>query len=167
MVKRNRLNLMVLRLKALPPRLRRAIITRAFGHRVRFAAAAGVQFDELSEARAVAFLSDRRKVQNHIGTVHAAAMALLAESVTGAVFGMNVPDSHVPLLKSMQLDYTHRAQGGLRAVATLSQATRDHIRSEKRGDVEVPVTVTDATGAEPLQAHMVWAWIPKKPEDHE
>ena len=31
------------------------------------------------------------QVQNHIKGVHACAMALLAESATGAVFGMNVP----------------------------------------------------------------------------
>ena len=36
------------------------------------------------------------QVQNHIKGVHACAMALLAESATGAVFGMNVPDSAIP-----------------------------------------------------------------------
>ncbi len=45
----------------------------------------------------------RRKVQNHIGGIHACGMALLSESATGLVFGMNVPDSHVPLIKSMKV----------------------------------------------------------------
>lgn len=162
MPKRNLLSRRVSQLKILPSTLRHLVITRAFGRRVRFAGTAGVEFDELTEGRAVAFLSDARKVQNHIGTVHAAAMALLAESATGAVFAMNVADTHIPLLKQMHVDYTRRAQGGLRAVATLSEATRERIRTENRGEIEVPVTLTDATGAEPLQASMTWAWVPKK-----
>lgn len=164
MPKRNSLSRRVAQLKVLPSGVRRLIINRTFGRRVRFAGTAGVQFDELSENRVIAFLSDARKVQNHIGTVHAAAMALLAESATGAVFAMNVPDTHVPLLRQMHVDYTKRAQGGLRAVATLSEATRERIRTENRGEIEVPVTVTDAAGSEPLQASMTWAWVSKSEE---
>ena len=41
-------------------------------------------------------------------------------SATGAVFGMNLPDDKLPLLKSMTIDYTRVAKGDLRGVAALS-----------------------------------------------
>jgi uncharacterized protein (TIGR00369 family) len=161
MSERNRASHRLSQLKMLPSALRGAIITRIFGHREQFAGMAGVTIDELSEDRAVAFLSDTRKVQNHIGAVHEAAIALLAESATGAVFAMNVADSHEALLQEMNLRYRQGAQGGLRAVAALTEAARDRIATEPRGAMEVPVTITDATGEEPIRASLTWGWAPK------
>lgn len=54
---------------------------------------------------------DTLKVQNHIGGVHACGMALAAESATGILMGMNVPDSRLPLCKSMTIDFKRRAEG--------------------------------------------------------
>jgi acyl-coenzyme A thioesterase PaaI-like protein len=101
-------------------------------------------------------------VQNHIGGVHAAAMALLAETATGAVFGMTVPDTHLPLLKFMRVDYVKRANGSLRAEATLTPEQRQRLLTEDKGDLVVPVRVTDADGNEPIQVQMCWAWVPKR-----
>src|SRR5699024_11147394 len=130
MPNQNRLSRGIAKLNVLPPRIRKRVITRAFGSQVRFARTAGIKFDQLEPGHAVAFLSDARKVQNHIHTVHAAAMALLAESTTGAVFALDVPDTHVPLLKDMHVTYTKRARGGLRAIATLSETTRERMHNE-------------------------------------
>jgi acyl-coenzyme A thioesterase PaaI-like protein len=146
----------------LPAAMRGRLITAGFTSRVRFAGTGSVRFDTLTEERSVLILRNRKKVQNHIGGVHAAAMALLAESATGAVFGMNVPDSHVPLLKSMQVDYVKRAQGDLRAEASLSADQRQRIASEDKGDVVVAVKVTDEAGEEPILCQMTWAWVPKR-----
>lgn len=42
------------------------------------------------------------------------------------------------------------------------------IRTADKGEVTVALTVTDETGAQPIEAAMVWAWVPKvrrpKPE---
>ena len=88
-------------------------------------------------------------------------MALLAETATGALLGMNLPDDRVPLLKSMQLDYLKRAKGDLRAEATLTAAARARILAEEKAEILVPVKVTDETGEEPVQCRMLWAWVPK------
>jgi len=158
----NRLSQRIEKAGFLPARIRKLVITRAFGGQVRFARTAGIKFDQLEPGRAVVFLSDARKVQNHIRTVHAAAMALLAESATGAVFAMDVPGTHIPLLKAMQVTYTKQAKGGLRAIATLSETTRERMHNEERGEVDVPVSVSDVSGDEPLQAQLTWAWVPRK-----
>ncbi len=50
---------------------------------VKFAMTSGIRIEDLDETKAVVSLKNRRRVQNHIGGVHACGMALLAESATG------------------------------------------------------------------------------------
>jgi acyl-coenzyme A thioesterase PaaI-like protein len=150
------------RTEQLPAPLRRRLITLMFNRKVRFAGTAGIDFEALSPERAILHLKNRGRVQNHIRGIHAAGMALLAESATGAVFGMNVPDTHLPLLKSMHVDYVKRATGALRAEASLSVEQRARMGTEIKGDLIVPVRVTDAAGEEPIKCQMSWAWVPKK-----
>ncbi|MDR3416014.1 MAG: DUF4442 domain-containing protein [Nevskia sp.] len=147
---------------SLPTPLRRRVVTAAFTYRVRFAGTGGVQFEVLEEGRAVAVMRNRGKVRNHIGGVHAAAMALLAETTSGAVFGLSLPGDRVPLLKSMHIDYQRRAQGDLRAEATLALPQRRALQQKERGEMVVPVHVTDSSGEQPIECRMVWAWVPKE-----
>jgi uncharacterized protein (TIGR00369 family) len=162
MSKPNALSRAVAQVSGLPAGLRNRLITFMFTFKVRFAGTGGCEFESLEEGRAVLRMRNRRKVQNHIGGVHAAGMALLAETATGAVFGMTIPDTHLPLLKTMHIDYVKRASGGLRAEATLSPEQRQQIATAEKGSVAVPVRVTDEDGNEPIQAQMTWAWVPKK-----
>ena len=159
---RNRLARVVHKFDAYPAGLRRFLITWAFGGTVHFVRTAGLRFEELTEERAVLLIRNRRRVQNHIGTVHAAAVALLGETATGAVFGMNVPDDKFPILRSMRIDYTRRSQGALRAEAWLSPEQRASFVRDEKGDITVPVKITDETGESTVEAEYVWAWRPKK-----
>lgn len=158
----NRLSRVVAKIGKLPAGLRPFAITRMFTSQVRFAGTGAVQFLELEEGRALLQMKNVRKVQNHIGTIHATAMALLGETATGAALGMVLPDSRIPLLKSLHIDYVKRAQGTLRAEAALTPEMRARVLAEEKGDLMVPVRVTDETGAEPIKCQFVWAWIPKK-----
>ncbi len=158
----NSMSRLVGRTQALPEGLRQFILTRAFGRVVPFLGTAGLRFEEVSRQRLVVSLRNRRKVQNHIKGVHAAAMALLAETATGFVVGMNVPDDKLMLLKSMHVNYTRRSQGNMCAVATLDDAQIQRMYNEEKGDVTVTVAVTDESGEQPVSCEMVWAWVPKK-----
>ena len=162
MAKANSLTRVVDKLAGFPPPVRKLLITTAFNSQVRFAGTGGVQFEVLEEGRAVLVMRNRRKVQNHIRGIHAAAMSLLAETATGAVLGMTIPDTHIPLLKSMHVDYVRRAKGALRAEATLPPDMRERVLTQDKGDFAVPIRVTDEDGEEPIKAQMVWAWVPKK-----
>jgi len=75
---------------------------------------------------------------------------------------MNVPDSAVPVIKSVKIEYLKRATGGMRAEATLTDQQRDEIASKPKGDVLVQCRVTDESGIEPIRCEMIWAWVPKK-----
>jgi acyl-coenzyme A thioesterase PaaI-like protein len=110
----------------------------------------------------VVSIRNRRPVQNHIKGVHAAAMALLAETASGFLVGMNLSDDKLPLIKTLKVDYLKRTKGDMRAVATLSEEQKQQIYHQPKGEVSVSVIVTDESGEEPIRCEMLWAWVPKK-----
>ncbi len=158
----NRLNASLARLNFLPAGIRTSVISRVLGRVVPFVGTAGIIYEEISCEKVVVSLRNRRPVQNHIKGIHAAAMALIAETATGFVVGMNLPDNKLPLIKSLHVDYTKRTQGDMTATATLTAEQIEWIRTAEKGEVSVPIVVTDESGAEPIRCEMVWAWIPKK-----
>lgn len=158
----NKLSKMVSKIHSLPPSFHQFLLTKLFTSQVKFAGTAKLNVCEISNTRVVAKLANKKRVQNHIGGIHAVGAALAAESASGIVFGMNVPDSHLPLLKSMTLNFNKRMQGDITAVASLSEQQIAQIQSDAKGDLIVPVTLTDESGEEPIECLMNWAWTPKK-----
>jgi hypothetical protein len=53
-------------------------------------------------------------------------------------------------------------QGGLSAIARLSEEQIALITQEEKGNVFVPVTIEDESGQAPIQCQMEWAWVSKK-----
>lgn len=160
----NRLARTLQRIDALPALLRRPARNLALRRAVPFTGTAGLDFVALSPARTEIAVRNRRAVQNHIRSVHAAAIGLLAETASGMVVGMNVRDDCLPLCKSMRVDFKKRAAGALRAEARLSEPQRISMQSEPKGEVTVAVVVTDEAGANPVECEFVWAWVPKNPQ---
>lgn len=158
----NNLNRVVSKLDFLPPNLRSGVISRIFGRVVPYVGTSGLRYEELTSERVVVSIRNRRPIQNHINGVHAAAMALLAETATGFAVGMNLPDDKLPLIKTLKVDYVKRTKGDMRAVATLTKEQVRQIRTEPKGEVSVPVIVTDESGEEPIRCEMLWAWVPKQ-----
>ncbi|MDO8331446.1 MAG: DUF4442 domain-containing protein [Fluviicoccus sp.] len=146
----------------LPANLRAKAISKIFGSVVPLVGTAGLVYEELTPERVVVSIRNRRKVQNHIKNVHAAAMALLAETATGFCVGMNLPDDKLPLIKSLKVDYLKRSQGDMVAVAHLKPEDIVRIQTEPKGELLVSVTVTDESGNEPIKCEMLWAWVPKQ-----
>ena len=125
-----------------------------------FTGTAKLRYEEMSASSVQIFVANQPKVRNHIGGVHAMASTLAAETATGMVMGMNVRDDCLPVVKDMRVQFKKRGQGAMRAVATLTDAQRELIRSTTKGEVTVPVTVTDESGNQPIECEFIWAWIP-------
>lgn len=138
------------------------LMTQMFRYKVKLAGTTGIEVLS-TDGRTVTYRQkNRRKAQNHIGSVHAAAMALLAESSTGFIVGINLPGDKLPLIKTMHLNYVKRATGDMTAVASLTDEQIALMQTEPKGEVNVAVKVTDSTGIVPLECEMIWAWVPKK-----
>jgi acyl-coenzyme A thioesterase PaaI-like protein len=158
----NKLGRYVTKINSYPAWLVSPLLSLLFGKAIKFVGTASVKVDSLNFHQAVLSLANKAKVQNHIGTIHAAAMALLGESASGFLVGLHVADDRIPLLKSMQLNYVKRATGKLMATATLTDEQIQLIRNTEKGEITVLVQIKDELNVEPVIAEFVWAWVPKQ-----
>jgi len=158
----NRLARIVGRLNQLPDFARSRALTLLFSKAVPFVGTVGIRVDHLSSERCQISLANRRRVRNHIGSVHAIASLLLAESATGFLVGMHVPDDRVPVIKTVRGDYVKRAAGDMQVTAWLTADQQRMIREQEKGETSVPVEVRDGEGKAPILIEMLWAWTPKR-----
>lgn len=158
----NRVSRMTDKVNKLPEFIRSWALSKAVGSIVKMVGYLKINIESMSFEQVVVSVANKKRVQNHIGGVHACCTATLAETATGLVVGMNVPDTSLNLLKSMKITYQKRSTGGVKAVATLSNEQIESIRSVEKGELLVPVVVTDETGEEIVACEMLWAWVPKK-----
>lgn len=98
-------------------------------------------FDVLEPGRAVAHMKKRRAVTNHIGTVHAIAMANLCEFVAGTATEVSTPKTMRWIPRSMQIDYLGKATSDVSATAIVP-VIEDAITT----DVVVSVDLVDSSG---------------------
>ena len=158
----NRFSGIVAKINNAPAFMQSFLLTKMFCSQIKFAGTTGIKIESISHHHAKIILKNRKKVQNHIGGVHAIAAGVLAESATGIAFGMNVPDSRLPLLKSLTINYTRRMQGDLTAYAVITDEQIQMIAAQEKGDVLIKVTITDESGQEPVECFMEWAWVTKR-----
>ncbi len=159
----NRFGKAVAVIKKFPKATHSYLMTKLFCSQVKFANTAKIKIVDIEPRQVHLTLANRKMVQNHIGGVHAIAAALLAESATGIAFGMNLPDSALPLLKSMTIHYQRRMQGSLKAIATITDE-QIALLNEEKGNMDIIVSITDESGQQPIECVMTWAWITKKPK---
>ncbi|CAB1218037.1 DUF4442 domain-containing protein [Acinetobacter bouvetii] len=157
----NRLSKLVKATSKLPKGIRSTLWSKAFGRIVPMVGSAHLRYLEVSHSKVVVKIENHRAMQNHIGQVHACAMALIAETATGFVTGMNVPDSCIVLIKSFKVDFKKPTKGAMIATATLSDEQQKLMQSTEKGETLVKVQVTDESGEEPIQCEMLWAWVDK------
>lgn len=162
MSKPNRLSRLTGIVNKFPDGLRVFLLSKIIGRIVRFAGTASTRVEKLTPNECIIVLRNKKKVQNHIGSVHAAAMALMAESATGFITGLSVPDSRILVIRNLELEYKRRATGDMKAVSNFTDEQIAFIKNTEKGEIEVPIKITDATGEETAIARMVWAWTPKK-----
>lgn len=144
----------------LPEKQRASAFSLVFGTVVKFFGTSSLKFEVVSPERSIVLIRNRRKIQNHIGGVHAVAMALIAESATGSIVGLNLGSESIPVIKSMTVNYLKRSKGDMRAEAWLTPEQIEQIKTTPKGEVEVACKVTDEDGKEPISVSMIWAWTP-------
>lgn len=162
MTKPNRLSTVVNIFQKMPESIRSFALSKAMGRVVKYAGTSGLRFEKLTPNECIVVIPNRKKVRNHIGSVHAAAMGLLAETATGFMTGLSVPDNRIIVIKSMHLEYLKQASGDMKAVASFNDEQLDYIKNNEKGEINVPVTITDEKGVETVKATMIWAWAPKR-----
>lgn len=118
------------------------------------------QLAVLEPGRCVATIAHRRRVQNHIGTVHAIALCNLAEFVGGLATDAAMTRSLRWIPKGMTVRYLKKAVGTMRAEARL-----DPIGDVANGAERIArVVVTDPQGETVFDAEITM-WVSPKHSD--
>lgn len=116
------------------------------------------RFVSLEPGRCEVRIRDRRRVHNHIGTVHAIALCNLAELAAGVMTDASLPASMRWIPKGMTVEYLKKAKGTLHGVATPDQPL---VESDRGYDLPVSVVVTDGTGEAVFRAR-IDMWVSPK-----
>ncbi len=151
------------RYREVPPRLQRPLVTKAVGEVIPFIDTAECFIEAYTPRRVTVRLDNEKRVQNHLGGLHAAALALLAETASGLVVALNVPDGSSPLLRTMNVSFDQFARDAVQAEATLTDDESAQIRSRSIGQIEVDVTLTEPGEDTTLvSGTLKWAWLPEE-----
>lgn len=117
------------------------------------------RIEVLEPNRGVATIRHRRRVSNHLGTVHAIALCNLAEFIGGLTCDASIPPSMRWIPKGMTVEYLKKATGTMRATATPAFAPH---AADEGYELPFDVVVADPSGAAVFQARIAMWVSPRK-----
>jgi len=135
----------------------RWLFSRIVCWRAPYFATIAPRVEALAPGRCVVRIRDRRRVHNHIGTVHAIALCNAAELAAGLATDATIDKSLRWIPKGMQVNYLKAARGTLTATATVPQ-----IGDVAAGlDCPVSVNMHNAAGESVFSAS-ISMWITRR-----
>jgi len=142
------------RLVALPGGKR--LFSRLLGEFVPYTGTLGATIEVLEPGHCIVKLKERRKLRNHLRSVHAMALANLGEMATGLALMNGLPDRMRGILTRFDIEYLKKARGRLMAeccceIPSTNQELELDVRCEIRdtaGDVVSVVTAHWLVGPE-------------------
>ncbi|HHO50686.1 MAG TPA: DUF4442 domain-containing protein [Deltaproteobacteria bacterium] len=136
----------------------RTVFSRLIGLTAPYTGTISAKVEELEIGRARVTMRDRRGVRNHLRSVHAVALANLAELTGNVALAYSMPDDARFIVAGMELDYVKKARGTI--VGTCScPVPEDSARREYR----VVVLLSDTSGDEVVRAALRTLVGPKRP----
>lgn len=135
------------------------LFSRAVCIKAPYFASIAPRIERLEPGRCDARIRQRRRIQNHIGTVHAIALCNLAELTAGLMTDVSLPPGLRWIPKGMTVAYLKKATGTLRGSAVPAAALVDTTTGY---ELPVAVTVQDAPGDTVFTAD-VRMWVSPKP----
>jgi len=136
----------------------RWLFARAVCRRAPYFGSIRPYFLELAPAVCRVGMRKRRRVENHIRTVHALAMGNLCELAAGMVTEVSIPSSMRWIPRGMTIEYLRKAETGVTATARLTKTEW----AQGPESVGVPVSVVDASGTEVVRAVITMHVTPKR-----
>jgi len=91
------------------------LFSRLFGLAIPYSGSVRPRIRVLGPGRAVISMGDRRGVRNHLASIHAIALANLAEMTTGLALGFGLPAGMRTILVRVECEFLKKARGTITA----------------------------------------------------
>ena len=134
----------------------RIVFSRIFARVAPFNAVICPRVLEVSPGRAKVAMTERRRLHQHLKSVHAGALFTLAECTSGLAMAASVPDTARIIVTDISIDFVKKAHGVLTA-----EATCDIPDATVQQRHEVRVTLSDETDDDVAHATITWVVGPR------
>jgi acyl-coenzyme A thioesterase PaaI-like protein len=135
----------------------RTVFSRLVGLAAPYTGTIGAKVTALERGRSEVVMADRRSVRNHLRSVHAVALANLAELTGNVALAYSLPDDARFIVAGMDLDYVKKARGPITGRCECPVPD-----TNERQEFRVPVTLHDSGGDVVVRATLRTLVGPKK-----
>ena len=133
----------------------KALFSVLFGRMAPYTGTLGARVETLEPGFCRVSLRDRRGVRNHLNSIHAMALANLAEAASGLAVVAALPPGVQGIVTGFSVTYQKKARGRLVAECRVDVGT---VTVEREQQAEV--TITDAGGDVVARARATWRLRP-------
>jgi len=136
------------------------LFSRLLGTVVPYTGTLGAVVTTLEPGHCIVKLKDRRRVRNHLRSVHAIALANLGEMATGLALLSNLPDGMRAILIGFEANYLKKARGPLSAESRCGPPP-----DRKTREITVTADIRDASGDVTTTVVARWLTAPERDAD--
>ena len=134
----------------------RWLFSALLGRGVRYTGSIRPRVQVLAPGRAVVTMADRAAVRNHLRSIHAVALANLAEVSSGLALLSGLPPTARAILTGLSVDYLKKARGTLSSECRIEPLTDTNPR-----ELILESVIRDADGDVVARGHATWKIGPK------
>ena len=135
----------------------KVVFSKMIGRAAPYTGTIGAVITDLGLGYAETRMEDRRRLRNHLRSVHAVALANLAELTGNVAVAYSLPDDARFIVAGMNLEYVKKARGTITGICECPVP-----ESSERQEYDVPVSLLDPSGDEVVRATLKTLVGPKK-----
>jgi len=135
----------------------KSLFSFLLGRLVPYSGSIGAVVQELRPGYARITLKDRKKVRNHLRSIHAISLANLGELTTGLAAMAGMPPKTRSILRGLEITYEKKARGLL-----TSTCTCDIVAPEENTEYTIQSEIRDEAGDIVAITKAMWVIGPEK-----
>ena len=125
----------------------KVLFSRLIGRAAPYTGSIHATVTALRSGYAQVVMPDKARLRNHLSSVHAIALANLAELAGNVALAYSMPDDARFIVAGLSIDYVKKARGAITATSECPVPT-----SSERVEFDVPVIMRDGAGDEVARA---------------
>jgi acyl-coenzyme A thioesterase PaaI-like protein len=128
------------------------LVTRCFSLAAPYSGTVKPHIIELRDGFCHVSIKDRRRIRNHLRSVHAIALMNLGEMITGLPLTYTLPENARAILTHMEMDYKKKARGELHGYCRFKLEKEDY----EQEDIELTGEIKDKQGDTVAVSRAIW-----------